>query len=163
MAFNLFKKVGYFLYSHRQFLVPLPKELREYPTARTQRTTLGQKFKDTFLAFAGKLAVFPGPRSNNPVPAKNPRLGIFDYLTLGIPRLASLLFRGAVALSGKHPILALVVLGLFVVSNIILMPLRYFVAAVATIAVSPVVLVTQFLKRYKLPLEYNPSCAFARS
>ncbi len=159
MAFNLFKKVGDFLYDHRQFLVPLPKELREYSAAaRTQRTTLGQKFKDTFFAFAGKVRVSdlnPGERESL-LGAKSPRMGIFDYLTLGIPLLATKLFYAADYFKRKdYTLLARPVAILGFIANIILLPLRYLVATVATIAVSPVVLVTQFYSKIVGSKEYN--------
>ena len=149
MAFEFLRE---FLYNRRAFLLPLPRELREYPGARTFRTTFGKKLTDTFFAFAGKLGfvselssdaklAFPYPKSW--LSAKHPRMGIFDYLTLGIPRLATKLFEAAnyVADKGYDNSLAWIpgVLG-YIVNHAILLPLRYLTAAAATLVVSPLVL-----------------------
>ena len=142
------------------FFIPLPKELREHPAVRTQPTTLRTKLNDTFFAFAGKLAIFivEKEKSNHVFLAQNPRMGIFDYLTLGIPRLASLLGRGAEALEG-YTILFWVSFVLFVVSNITLLPLRYSVAVTATIVVSPLVLVIHLFSSLVGSKQYNESLA----
>lgn len=73
-----------------EFLLPLPREFHTHPGARTLRTSLGKKFKDIFFAFAGKLNPAALPNKLGPwLGSKEPRAGLFDYLTLFIPRLVT--------------------------------------------------------------------------
>ncbi|KTC88931.1 hypothetical protein [Fluoribacter dumoffii] len=55
-------------------------ETKQYPHARTYRTTFWGKVADTFLVFSGHL--FPNYREKEPF--KKIHFGIFDYFTLGI-------------------------------------------------------------------------------
>ncbi len=118
------------------FYVPLPKELLAYPAARTLRRTFPQKLKDTFYAFAGKRPGWKGGNTTNPG-----RLGIFDYVTFGIPRLVSkVLF--SVTKIDHMDIYRFTLLLKFVpwLLAMVFELARYLAAAAATIVVSPVVL-----------------------
>ncbi len=128
-----------------QFLLPFPREFLEYPGARTLRTSFLKKLMDTFFVFAGKIRVTdpePGNKEdfytvNNPLStATNPRMGIFDYLLLGIPQLTAKLFYAAKYIAAKgSKKLAVGVATLGFITNIILQPLRYLVAGAATLLV----------------------------
>ena len=121
----------------KNFYIPLPRELRNYPAARTLRTTFLEKLKDTFYALAGK----PLQKTGKFI-TKGDRLGILDYLTLGIPRVFTKAFLsiGDYLSRFQTPIpkaLSYVPLGL----GKILQFARNLIALVATVLVSPLVLV----------------------
>ncbi len=124
--------------------IPLPRELREHPAARTQRTSLLKKFQDTFSVFWGKVK-----EGSAYTPT---RWGIFDYLTLGIPRLLMNILKGAVKflLSFNNPaleIVSYVPYGLAHIVGLVSLAVRYLTAAVATVLFSPVVLITHLISR----------------
>ncbi len=137
-------KVKSYLYENRRFFIPLTKELREDPAARMQRAPLRQYFKDTFSAFLGKNVDERSPG----------RLGLFDYLTLGIPRLL------VKALFGLDNVLES--FNYFIPKTLSFVPwvlggvidfilsgvARYLVAAVATVVLSPVLLVTYLISSF---------------
>ncbi len=134
--------------------IPLPRELLTYPAARTQRTTFLQKLKDTFYVFAGKRPGWIEGRTDNPG-----RLGIFDYVTFSIPRLFSKALFGAAGFIDRWnndryiapQILKFFPGGLAMVFELA----RYLVAAAATIAVSPVVLVVHGVSSLVGNKQYN--------
>ncbi len=151
-----------YLYDNRDFFVPLPRELREYPAGRTKRTPLAQKFLDTFKAFFGKPSKLidksQGDTPDNRTPS---RWGIFDYLTLGIPRLLTngLLGLANLLKSTDYTILQLVsyvpwALGK-IVGYVVHFAVRVLIAAVATIVVSPVVIVTHLVSWLVGEKQYN--------
>ncbi len=164
--------LGRTLYSNSDFLIPLTKELRQHPVVRTLRTPLTQKFKDTYGAFSGKLQTQKTRHvPPNPENLTRGRLGIFDYLTLGIPRsLSTGLVKFANFLhSSDYPILKVLSyipggLGYLVhfVANV---AARAVIAFAATVVVSPVVLVTHLVsllvgaKQYKEALQLRGSNA----
>src|SRR5262249_1970391 len=131
-------------------------ELREHPARRTQRTSLRQKFQDTFSVFWGKAKT-----GSHYTPT---RWGIFDYLTLVIPRLLLNMLESACGfLNGRHNsvlnVLSYVPYILGNIAGIVSWAARSFVAGVATVLVSPVVIVTHFFswlvgyKQYNKALE----------
>ena len=126
------------------FYIPFPRELLTYPGARTQRTTFPEKLKDTFYAFFGKT-----PRYRPGYGEKPGRLGIFDYLTLGIPRGLKWAFFGMSEFLPKLGLIGMVLSyvprALGKVVEYVSLAARYITAIAATVVFSPIVLITHLV------------------
>ncbi len=143
------------------FFVPLPRELRQYPAARTQRTTLWQKFKDTYYVVAGKQPVLNLRDSNQEnvqifmQVVKPGRLGIVDYVTLAIPKLIA---KGLLDFSwflDRQDIIPPLLSNVPWALGSVVETARALSAAVATVLFSPVVLVTHLIASLVGLRQYN--------
>ena len=106
------------------------------PHTRTLRTKLSYKFFDTFFVCCGsfeKIADAKGPND------KNYRLGLLDYLFLGLPFLVIKL----VPATENSKILRPILIGIF----LLLSAIKALIAAVLTLIVSPFVLLTHAIAR----------------
>lgn len=88
-------------------------EAKHVPHAKTLRTSLRQKFKDTFEVFAGNNFI-AGVIAN-----KQPHIGLYDYATLFIPMLLQIILP---------------------FSSYFFRPLRFVVSAVAMLISAPIVM-----------------------
>lgn len=101
-------------------------ESNKYPHARTLRTSFIQKFWDTFNALTG----------NAPFFNRNPHLGIFDYLTIGISASLYLLMVWSWDKVGKNVLANLLIIPVTLI-NIPITITRFAFGIVGTIVLSP--------------------------
>lgn len=109
-------------------------ETKTYPYARTLRTSLLHKIRDTYNVLVGE----------SPILARNPHVGIIDYLTLFIP--TSLLFLMGWCNARRNFIATSLVVPLVLI-NIPLLIGRIAFGVVATLLFSPITAIVHGISR----------------
>ena len=119
-------------------------ETNAYPHARTLRTTLNQKFWDSFNELAGQA----------PILSRKPHVGLFDYCTLFIPTGFLFLLTWCLENAGKSYTANVLVIPVAII-NIPLVITRLAFAAVAAILFSPITAIVHAFSRLFTKQSHN--------
>src|SRR5690348_13808836 len=111
-------------------------ETQTYPHARTLRTSFSQKLWDCCAVITGSPSLFNGTRYSH--------VGIFDYLTLGIPLF---FYKLSLLAETKFHIRTLFLLAPFLLINSIFFIPRVALGVVVTILFSPIIAVVHGISR----------------